>query len=259
MSFLSLRQVSLGYADNKVVQEASLSLKQGEIYCLLGGNGCGKSTLLRTIAGVLPPLAGRVELAGKPLARWSVRERAKLIGWVPQQHATPFAYSVLDMVMMGSSAELGLFAVPGLSLRKRAQEALNMLGAGRLATRSYPTLSGGERQLVLLARALVQRPQLMLLDEPAASLDFGHQIALLEKVRELKNSGMTLLMATHHPLHALAIADNVIFITPHGEVRQGAPQKMLTSDSLAELYRVSPQEIARWLNLNPEGQEKIAC
>jgi len=215
--------------------------------------------LLRTIAGVLPPLAGCIELAGKPLARWSVRERAKLIAWVPQQHATPFAYSVLDMVMMGSSAELGLFAAPGRAQRERAQEALNRLGTGKLAARSYPTLSGGERQLVLLARALVQQPALMLLDEPAASLDFGHQIALLEKVRELKTQGMTLLMATHHPLHAWAIADGVIFITPQGKVRQGTPQKMLTSDSLAELYRVSPQEIARWLNLNPERQEKIAC
>lgn len=256
---LQLNQLALGYQGNPLLSNVNLSLEPGKIYCLLGGNGCGKSTLLRTIAGVLPSLAGDITLTDRPLSRWSIRERAKLIAWVPQQHLSPFAYSALEMVIMGGSTGLTLFAMPDKALRRRALETLTMLGIGKLAARSYPTLSGGERQLVLIARALVQRPALMLLDEPAASLDFGHQIALLEKVRELKNSGMALLMATHHPLHASAIADSVICITPEGEVRQGAPQALLSCDSLAKLYRVSPQAAARWLNLNPERSEKIAC
>lgn len=259
MMLLQLDQVVLGYRHPPLLSNINLSLEKGKIYCLLGGNGCGKSTLLRTIAGVLPPLAGEVRLAGRSLSRWSVQARAKRIAWVPQQHLSPFAYSALEMVMMGGSTGVGLFASPGRALRQRALETLAMLGMGELATRSYPTLSGGERQLVLLARALVQQPELMLLDEPAASLDFGHQIALLEKVRELKNSGMTLLMATHHPLHARAVADSVICITPQGETQQGRPQALLSCGALAKLYRVSSPEIARWLNLDPEIPEKIAC
>jgi len=259
MKLLHLNRVRLGYSGETLLADVTLKLTAGKVYCLLGNNGSGKSSLLRTIAGVLRPISGDIQLAGRPLTAWSIKERAKLMAWVPQQHAGAFAWSVLEMVMMGGSATLGLFAVPGRSLRTLALSTLARLGIGSLAQRRYPTLSGGERQLVLLARALVQRPALLLLDEPAASLDFGHQIALLEKVRELKNSGMTLLMATHHPLHASAIADEVIFITPEGEVRQGTPQSMLNSASLAKLYRVSQAEIERWLILHAFSQEKIAC
>nr|WP_158785327.1 ABC transporter ATP-binding protein [Pantoea sp. BAV 3049] len=253
---LQFDRVTLGYFGVSILREVSFSLRRGEICCLLGGNGSGKSTLLRSLVGAIKPSAGAINLAGKPLGSWSVRERSALVGWVPQSHHTPFAFSVLDMVMMGSTAGQGIFSSPGKKQRDQARSALAGLGIGRLEPRLWPTLSGGEQQLVLIARALVQQPQLMLLDEPAASLDFGHQIALLEQIQQLKKSGMTLLIATHHPMHASAVADRVAFVSPATGVTIGSPATMLTSESLATLYQVQAEDIRRHLNLSSQLQEK---
>lgn len=259
MTLLQFDRVTLGYSGVSLLREVNFSLRQGEICCLLGGNGSGKSTLLRSVVGAINPSAGEITLAGKPLRSWSVRERATIVSWVPQSHHNPFAFSVLDMVMMGSCAGQGMFTLPGKKQREQARSALAGLGIGRLEQRLWPTLSGGEQQLVLIARALVQQPQLMLLDEPAASLDFGHQVALLEQIRQLKKSGMALLIATHHPMHASVVADRVAFVNPAAGVTLGSPAAMLTSDSLATLYRVQAEDINRHLNLNSQPEENLPC
>ncbi|MEW5291213.1 ABC transporter ATP-binding protein [Erwinia papayae] len=259
MTLVKFDRVSLGYQDVSILHEVNFSIRSGEVCCLLGGNGSGKSTLLRSVAGVLKPLAGEIILAGKKLREWSARQRAGMVAWVPQSHASPFAYSVLDMVMMGSVAGLGRLASPGAKQRQQARDTLAALGIAGLEQRLYSTLSGGQRQLVLIARALVQQPVLMLLDEPASSLDFGHQIALLEKIRQLKVGGMTLLIATHHPVHARIIADRVAFVSPTAGVQVGSPDVMLTSSSLAHLYQVKAEEICRHLNLHDRSREKISC
>ena len=202
---------------------------------------------MRTILGVLQPLAGQITLDGIAVNHLSDRERAAAIAWVPQAHDGAFAFTALDMVMMGLAPQMAAFAVPGGKERDIALEQLDVLAIPHLAPRRWNTLSGGERQLVLIARALAQRPRLLLLDEPASSLDFGHQIRLLDTLVTLKNSGMALLMSTHHPLHARAIADSVVRVEPDGLVSQGGPEHQLAAERLATLYRVTPSQIAHHL------------
>lgn len=247
MSLLEVRQATVGYARQAVLRDVAFSLPAGSACCLLGANGCGKTTLMRAILGVLPLLSGEIVLADTPLHRYSDAQRASVMAWVPQAHEGAFAFSVLDMVMMGMTPRMNTFAVPGQRERDAAWQQLSALGIAHLAERRWNLLSGGERQLVLIARALAQQPRLLLLDEPASSLDFGHQIDLLETLVALKQQGMTLLMATHHPLHARAIADSVVMVEPDGRVTQGAPAEQLHTDRLAALYRVTPAQIHRHL------------
>ena len=248
MTLLAVRHASLGYSRHPVLRDVSFTLSQGTICCLLGANGCGKTTLMRSILGVIPLLKGEILLDSLPVQTLSHRQRAQAIAWVPQAHDGIFAFSVLDMVLMGLAPTIGAFSVPGKPERLKATEQLEKLGILHLAARRWNTLSGGERQLALIARALVQQPRLLLLDEPASSLDFGHQIQLLDTLAQLKNNGMTMLMSTHHPLHANAIADSIIQVEPDGRVTQGLPTEQLTTNKLAALYRVSADQIHHHLS-----------
>ncbi|MEG1213382.1 MAG: ABC transporter ATP-binding protein [Leclercia sp.] len=244
MTRLTVRRASVGYrAQQPVLRDVSFSVAPGSICCLIGANGSGKTTLMRTLLGVLPALGGEIAVDGVAVNHLSDRERAAAIAWVPQAHDGTFAFAVLDMVMMGLAPRMATFALPGARERAIARQQLEILEIPHLAQRRWNTLSGGERQLVLIARALAQQPRLLLLDEPASSLDFGHQIRLLDALVTLKKSGMALLMSTHHPLHARAIADSVIRVEPDGEVSQGTPERQLAADRLAALYRVTPSQI----------------
>lgn len=244
---LTVNHVTLGYPGHSVLQDVSFALPSGSLCCLLGANGSGKTTLMRSILGVLPIRAGEILLNGTPLQQLEHAARARQIAWVPQAHEGAFAFSVIDMVMMGLSPHLSAFILPGRQHREAAMAQLSELGVAHLAERNWKALSGGERQLVLIARALVQRPRLLLLDEPASSLDFGHQIHLLDTLKQLRQTGMTLLMATHHPLHARAIADTVIRVEPDGRITQGSVESQLTIERLAALYRVKPEQILNHL------------
>lgn len=249
MAMVVFNNVALGYHHQPVLHNVSFTLQRGEMCCLLGANGCGKTTLMRTLLGLLPVLHGEIALAGKPLPQWSAAKLAQKVAYVPQAHNGPFSYSVIDMVTMGRSAHLGLFASPNLRDRQLALNTLETLGIAHLEQRRFPTLSGGERQLVLIARALVQQPELLVMDEPAASLDFGHQITLLKRIRQLKTAGITLLMSTHHPMHAKAVADTIVTLSPQVGALQGTPQQMLNSASLSRLYQVSTEEIETHLGI----------
>ncbi len=174
MTLLLVRHASLGYHSKQpVLRDISFQVSPGSVCCLIGANGSGKTTLMRTILGVLPPLRGDILLDGVAVNHLSDRERAAAIAWVPQAHDGAFAFTALDMVMMGLAPQLAAFAVPGAKEREIAHQQLAMLEISHLALRRWNTLSGGERQLVLIARALAQRPRLLLLDEPASSLDLG--------------------------------------------------------------------------------------
>jgi iron complex transport system ATP-binding protein len=249
MAMVVFNNVALGYHHQPVLHNVSFTLQRGEMCCLLGANGCGKTTLMRTLLGLLPVLHGEIALVGKPLPQWSAAKLAQKVAYVPQAHNGPFSYSVIDMVTMGRSAHLGLFASPNLRDRQLALDTLETLGIAHLEQRRFPTLSGGERQLVLIARALVQQPELLVMDEPAASLDFGHQITLLKRIRQLKTAGITLLMSTHHPMHAKAVADTIVTLSPQVGALQGTPQQMLNSASLSRLYQVSTEEIETHLGI----------
>ncbi|MRT55878.1 ATP-binding cassette domain-containing protein [Enterobacteriaceae bacterium RIT693] len=243
MTLLNVKQATLCYAGRPVLRHLSFSLNAGTFCCLLGSNGCGKTTLLRSILGVLPLQSGEISIKGVALAGLSTREKARLVAWVPQAHEGAFAFSVIEMVMMGLNPQMNTFSTPGANEHQLAMKQLETMGIAHLALRHWTALSGGERQLVLIARALVQQPRLLLLDEPASSLDFGNQIRLLDTLIQLKEAGTTLLMATHHPLHARAIADSVIRIEPDGCLTHGSPETQLGADSLADLYGLTTGQI----------------
>lgn len=235
---IAVQGVTCAYGERPVFQELSLALGQAEVLSLLGPNGCGKTTLLRCIAGLMPSRAGRVLLDGQDVTGLSETERARLMGFVFQEHAILFPYSVLEVVRMGRAPHLGLFAAPAARDTAIAREAIATVGLEHLAEKRYTQISGGERQLALIARALAQDPRILLLDEPTSHLDFGNQMLVLETVRRLASErGITVLMATHAPDHALFVADRVALMQAGRLLAVGTPDEVMTEDNLRALYR----------------------
>jgi iron complex transport system ATP-binding protein len=247
MGLTALIQVSdlrFGYGKRAVGESISLSLAGGEVLALLGSNGCGKTTLLKTMLGVLPAQGGVITLNGRPLREWSLAERARCVAYVPQGQASTFGFTAMEMVLMGRTAHLGLLARPSTRDRAIAQDALQRLDMAHLAERSVHQMSGGERQLVLIARALAQQPRAVLLDEPTASLDFGNQGLVLRAVRTLAMEGLAVLLTTHDPNQALRCADRALLMREGQVMAQGPVREVVTASALRELYRAEVLEVA---------------
>ncbi len=239
MAVLELQALRTGHGRSVVSESVDLSIGAGEVLCLLGPNGCGKTTLFRTVLGLLPPLAGRVLVQGQAVQHWPRAEFACRVGYVPQAQAGVFAFEALDMVLMGRAARLPLLARPSAADKAMALTCMERLQIAHLAARRYTELSGGERQLVLIARALAQEPALLVMDEPTASLDFGNQIRVLEQIAVLRAQGMAVLLSTHQPEHGLRVADRMALLGREKLLAVGAPAAVATPGSLAELYGVS--------------------
>jgi len=246
MSALETSDLAIGYRHRPVGEGIDLTLAAGEVLCLLGPNGGGKTTLFRTLLGILPPLAGTVRVAGRPLADWSRKALATQIAYVPQSHAGLFAFTVEEVVLMGRTARLARFSTPSAHDRDIARSCLARLGIGHLAERIYLEISGGERQLALIARALAQEAAILILDEPTASLDFGNQLRVLKEIDALKAQGLSILMSTHQPEHALRVADRIALLKVGSIVAQG-PRALATAKTLAELYGADAGDVARSL------------
>jgi len=236
---LQLDGVACGYGSRTVLDSVSLAIESGELFCLLGPNGVGKTTLFKTLLRLLPLQAGTIRVHGEDVAGWTAARFARSVGYVPQAHTPPFPFSSRDVVSMGRAAHLGPFAAPSKHDRAIAERSLAALSIGHLADRPYTEISGGERQLVLIARALAQEAQLLVMDEPTSSLDFGNQIRVLDHVRELtRRSGITVVMTCHDPNHALRYATRVGAIGGKGRFTIGAPERAITERFLFETYRV---------------------
>lgn len=236
---LSVEHVTAGYDGKVVVSDASLTLAPGEAICLLGANGSGKTTLFKTILGLLRPISGQVFVDGEDVAHWPRQRLAKALGYVPQAHTPPFAFRVRDVVLMARAAHHGVFASPDKRDFAIADEALERMGLTSLAGERYTELSGGERQLVLIARALAQQASIMVLDEPTSNLDFGNQVRVLRNVQALVESGLALLITTHYPNFAFLCASRVA-VMKHGRLLAlGNPEETLTQSSLEEAYGTS--------------------
>lgn len=233
---LSGHALTIGYPDHVVGRSLDVALSTGEALALLGPNGGGKTTLLKTLLGLLAPKAGEVRLGERSLRRYGDRERARLIAYVPQSHAATFAFTVEAIVLMGRSAHGGLFSRPSAADRAVAARALERFGIAHLADRPYTMISGGERQLALLARALAQEPQFIVLDEPTASLDFGNQGRVMREIRALAASGHGVLFTTHDPNHALRAADRAYLLRNGTCIAEGAVADVLRREQLEELY-----------------------
>jgi iron complex transport system ATP-binding protein len=235
--------LTIGYHDRVVGRGLDVSLAQGEVLALLGPNGGGKTTLLKTLLGILKPLKGEAQIDGRSLGSYTIRERARRIAYVPQVHNPTFAFSVESVVLMGRTAHGGLFSRPSARDIEVARRSLARFGIGHLRERPYTMISGGERQLVLLARALAQEPQFIVLDEPTASLDFGNQGKVMREIRELAAAGHGILFTTHDPNHALRAADRAYLLREGARIAEGAVGEVLTRTQLEALYQAPVERL----------------
>jgi iron complex transport system ATP-binding protein len=241
---LAAHRLAFGYPGRPIGSGVDLEISPGEVCCLLGPNGCGKTTLFKTLMGLLPAQGGEIRLGDRPLAAHGRREIARTIAWVPQAHVPPFPFTVRDVVLMGRTARLGPLAQPGDRDEEVVDSCLDGLGIADLAEADYTRISGGQRQLVLIARALAQEAALMVMDEPTASLDFGNQALLLSEVVRLAGRGLGILLSTHDPDQALAVATRVALMKDGRIVAAGEPADVLTGAGLSAVYDV-PVEVER--------------
>ena len=241
---LEARALAIGYDRRRVAAGIDLAVGRGEILCLLGPNGAGKTTLFKTLLGLIPALGGEVRIAGQALGTLSRQALARTMAYVPQAQTMEFAYTVLDLVLMGRTAHLGPFAGPRAVDRERAQAALADLGIEGLASTEANRISGGQRQLCLIARALAQDAPMLVMDEPTASLDLGNRLLVLDRVRALRDRGYGIVFSTHDPDQARSLATRIAIISGGRLAAYGAPGETLTAATLTAVYGV-PVEVER--------------
>lgn len=239
---LEIKNAVLGYrgkqGDKVVLDGLSFTLEQGELLCILGANGVGKTTMYRTVLGFLPLLGGHILVDGKDISVFSKTQLARAIAYVPQYHTPPFPYTVFDVVLMGRSAHLQQFAAPGKADEKITFEMIERMGISHLKDEVYTEISGGERQLVLIARALAQQSSYILMDEPASNLDFGNQIRMLKTIKELTNEGIGVCFTSHYPEHALLTDSSVLAIEGKQKAVKGSAKEIITDRLLQDMYGI---------------------
>ncbi len=234
---LEVRNLSYSYGDLRVLENVNLAIRVGEVVSILGPNGAGKTTLLKCILRILQP-RGAVYINGRDIGDYSVRELASIIGYVPQIHGSVFAYRVIDFVIMGRAPYHSLFSTPSLREYNKALRILEDLDIADLAERSIAEVSGGQLQLILIARALVQDAKILLLDEPTAHLDISNEFKVLNVIRRLVRRGLVeaVVMTMHNPLIASLFSDKIALMHHGRIIAYGSPSHVITSEALREVY-----------------------
>lgn len=236
---LDINDLSFSFKSHTILKDLSFSADSGECICLLGQNGAGKTTLFRCILGLLRGYTGNILIDGVNCKQQSIKEMARKISYIPQAHAPTFNYSVFQTALMGTNPLMDRFSTPGEKERQLVYEKLEILGISHLAERGYAELSGGERQLVLTARALVQNAGILIMDEPTANLDYGNQFRIMEQVKKLAKQGYLILLSTHNPEHALLFADKVLILKNSNIMLYGTPKEILSPEVIENIYGVS--------------------
>lgn len=232
------RRVSYAYAGGpRVVHDVSLEVAPASMTAVIGANGSGKSTLVRMLAGLFRPASGEILLAGRRLAEWDPRLRAREIAYMPQTTAAAFPFPVMDVVLSGRTPHTPRFHLEGPRDREIAMEALESVGAAHLAARAVTELSAGERQMVTLARALAQQPRVLLLDEPSSALDLKHRADLMRALARLRESrGLSIVMVTHDLQLTGSLFDRILALRCGNVAACGTPDEVLRSELLSEIY-----------------------
>lgn len=252
-AIIETRKASFSYGKQKVLEDIDLKVNEGEIFCLFGPNGCGKTTLIQCLLGILKPSGGTILLQGRDIRGMKAAEIARELAYIPQVHEKPFPYKVIDVVLMGRVSYTGLFSLPKKEDRRIAEDALDRVGMLSFKDKPYTRLSGGETQLVMVARALAQQTPVLVMDEPTAHLDFRNELGFLETIVHLvKETKITVVMATHFPNHAFYFensnaASRVALMNDRMFYAQGRPDDVLTERNMYDIFRIKSKLIShKW-------------
>ena len=235
---ISVKDLSFSYGPHEVLKEITFDAVPGELLCVLGHNGAGKSTLFKCMLGILKGYSGSVTIDGSDIPTMKASEKASKVAYIPQAANPAFTYSVLDMVLMGTTPQLKGRFTPGSEEKDIAIQAIRKLGIEDLAARSYTKISGGEQQLVLIARALAQGAKILIMDEPTSSLDYGNQMRVQKQLAALRSDGYTIIQSSHNPEQTYAFADRVICIRDGRVHKSGRPEEVLDDKLIRELYNI---------------------
>ncbi|RDB62224.1 ABC transporter ATP-binding protein [Gordonibacter sp. 28C] len=255
---LDIDNLSFSYDGARpVVDGLTLRYESPEALCILGANGTGKSTLLQCVIGAFKPTGGEVRVDGKPVGAYSARDLARCMAYIPQTHVPAFEYPVIDVVTMGRTSLIGRFSTPSAADRDSALEKLDFLGIAHLRDKPYTQISGGERQLVMIASALAQEPDVLVLDEPTAHLDFGNQYRFVKLVEQLCAQGVGVIMTTHFPDHALELGGTTAVMDGGRIEHIGPAREVVTAENLHDLYgiEVNVERVGRRLVCVPGSLE----
>lgn len=246
---ICVRNLSFSYPQREILRDISFSVESGQLIAVLGPNGAGKSTLFRCMLGSLSGYQGTITADGADIRTLSQRSMARKIAYIPQIHRPTFGYTVLDTVLMGTVRQLHVFAMPKQQQLELAQQAMERIGVAHLARRDFNHLSGGEQQMVLVARAIAQQSDVLIMDEPTASLDYGNQFRVMQQVRKLADEGYSILLSTHDPQQALQFADRVLALSCGTIAALGPAETAMTPELLRKLYGVTAHFVQ-----TPQGQ-----
>ena len=256
---IDIQSARIGYREKTqetvIFPDLDCHIEKGKLYCILGANGVGKTTLFRTILGFLPLLDGKIIIDDQELSELGRKKLAEKIAYVPQYHMPPFPYTVLEVILMGRGVHIGTMKSPGQKDIQKAEEILEELGISYLKDSIYTKISGGERQLVLIARALAQETHYLLMDEPASSLDYGNQIKMLQILQKLSKKGIGICFTSHCPEHALWCDAEVIALADRKTLCVGKADEIINEKLLRKMYGI--EVTIKEENTESEGKIKV--
>lgn len=254
---LELRNVCCGYdPERTILKDVTFTVNSGEICCILGPNGVGKTTLFKSILRLMPLLDGEVRINGEDIARWGPPKMAKHVAYVSQSHVPPFPYLVKDVVLLGRVSSTGYFAQPKKQDFEIVENAMEQMGIGHLRSKQYTDISGGERQLVMVARALAQQPDFLVLDEPTANLDYGNSVRVLRCICGLRDQGYGIIMTTHNPDQAFLCNAKVALLQRNQPVIFGSAVDVIVEKNMHSAYDIDVDVVEY---VSPKGERMRLC